>query len=218
MKIDCISDLHGEYPTLQGGDLLIVAGDLTGSDNVIQYAHFSTWLHRQNYKKKVLISGNHDGYLEKLGFENVEDVYCSIGIDYLFDSGIEFEGLKIWGSPWSKLFKGINPHCTAFTGDEELLASKYALIPDDIDILITHEPPFGTLDYKVLFDGTHFHLGSTALREALDTRFPNLKLHVFGHIHEAYGIHIDDIEHTSINASYMNGDYEAVNKPIGVIL
>lgn len=28
MIIDCISDLHGEYPILEGGDLLIVAGDL----------------------------------------------------------------------------------------------------------------------------------------------------------------------------------------------
>lgn len=32
MIIDCISDLHGYYPELGGGDLLIVAGDLTARD------------------------------------------------------------------------------------------------------------------------------------------------------------------------------------------
>lgn len=32
MIIDCISDLHGQYPQLEGGDLLIVAGDLTARD------------------------------------------------------------------------------------------------------------------------------------------------------------------------------------------
>jgi Icc-related predicted phosphoesterase len=32
MIIDCISDLHGAQPKLEGGDLLIVAGDLTARD------------------------------------------------------------------------------------------------------------------------------------------------------------------------------------------
>ena len=32
MIIDCISDLHGFFPKLEGGDLLIIAGDLTARD------------------------------------------------------------------------------------------------------------------------------------------------------------------------------------------
>lgn len=220
MIIDCISDLHGEYPTLEGGDLLIVAGDLTGSDKIVQYQNFNTWLNEQKYTKKVLIGGNHDGYFENKGFDYIQTIYCAFGVDYLCDSGTEFQGLKIWGSPWSKWFKGINPHCMAFTGNEELLESKYAIIPDDIDILITHSPPFGTLDYKVLFDGTEFYLGSTSTLEVLERIKP--KLHVFGHIHECGGRELL-FKHLGpntvcVNASIMNEDYDAVNKPVRVIL
>jgi hypothetical protein len=32
MIIDCIADLHGHYPKLDGGDLLIICGDLTARD------------------------------------------------------------------------------------------------------------------------------------------------------------------------------------------
>src|SRR4051812_46364686 len=101
MIIDCISDLHGYYPQLKGGDLLIVAGDLTESDKTIQYGQFSDWLHRQKYGKKVLLAGNHDNLFEESGFEKIQDSYKDIGIEYVCDSGTEFENIKIWGTPWT---------------------------------------------------------------------------------------------------------------------
>ena len=41
MIIDCLSDLHGHYPSLDGGDLLIVAGDLTARDKLEEHYEFS---------------------------------------------------------------------------------------------------------------------------------------------------------------------------------
>lgn len=220
MIIDCISDLHGHYPQLEGGDLLIVAGDLTSSDACEQHDEFCQWLDSQAYNAKIVIAGNHDNNID------ADAINCLRGCHYLCDSGTEFEGLKIWGSPWTKKFEGMNPNCMAFTcNTEEELAEKWKLIPDDIDILITHSPPYGVLDWN--FDGKR--CGSESLRE-FSIGLNNLKLFVFGHLHEAYGM-IDVNQVISsfptpkcksfpkiVNASHVNEKYEPVNKPIRIIL
>lgn len=218
MIIDCISDLHGYYPELKGGDLLIVAGDLTlhnNSEN--EMALFDYWLDDQNYKKKILVAGNHDYVL----FENRIKLF---GGDYLCDSGTEFEGFKIWGSPWTKKFDGMNPDCMAFTvNTEEELAEKWALIPDDTDILITHSPIKHYLDkIENLFTGNiervgSFSLGLTTKEMSIANGAP-IKLHVCGHIHEGYGQTGDGVIIHRVNASLVNEHYQPVNKPIRIEL
>lgn len=219
MIIDCIADLHGYYPKLEGGDLLIVAGDLTAKDTFIENMTFLDWMLSLNYKKKVMIAGNHDNYAEKNFHQTIkENAKNYVDIEYLCDSGTEFEGLKIWGSPWSLLFPGINPKCTAFTGNENQLMDAYDKIPNDIDILITHTPAYGILDEAK----NERHVGSNALYGWLKY-VGRPRLHVCGHIHEAYGQ--DEVFPTwndkmmlSINCSIVNENYEHVNEPIRVIL
>jgi Icc-related predicted phosphoesterase len=219
MIIDCVSDLHGYEPQLEGSDLLIVAGDLTGSDQVIQYHRFVDWIDAQDYRHKIVIAGNHDGILEKHGVS-----FSECDFHYLQDSGCEVEGLKIWGTPWSLWFDGINPHCKAFTGSESQLAAKYELIPDDTDILISHGPSWGIHDTLYRSDE---RVGSPALTSWIAKHVNTLKLFVCGHIHEGHGIHdirkFQDEMNSShspvlVNASYIDQDYEPVNKPIRVIL
>ena len=207
MIIDCISDLHGYYPKLKGGDLLIVAGDLTARDEIEQYCHFFGWLEDQKYKKKIFISGNHDNKAMSQ-FDWGKDV------EYLYDYGTEFEGLKIWGSPWTKTFTRMNPNCKAFTVDtEEELDAKFSLIPNDIDILITHSPPYGILD---MVNRRKF-CGSGYLRNIVIGK-TKPKIHVFGHIHEHGGKLVDCVITKFINASYVNEHYEPVNQPVRIIL
>lgn len=238
MDITCISDLHGYYPKLEGGDLLIIAGDLTTSDQEKQYDDFWRWLCYQNYKKKIVIAGNHDNFLQKNpGF--LKD--CGQDIEYLCDSGIEFEyeedveeehkfkgmisykskkKLKIWGSPWTQTFPGMNPHCKAFTVDtEEELAEKFKLIPNHVDILITHNPPYGIFDKLERYTSSgrsEEYVGSISLRNKVMDIKPSL--HCFGHIHEHGGKMIDTVITKFVNASHVNEVYEPVNKPIRIIL
>lgn len=214
MKITCISDLHGFYPKLPGGDLLIIAGDLTKSDRLSQYEEFNLWLMEQDYHKIVFVAGNHDKVLQKMS--QVLTVDFGANIIYLCDSGTEFMGFQIWGSPWIKTFAGLSNHCNAFAVKEEVLEEKWALIPDDVDILITHSPPYGTLDKCGYFREDEWdHAGSVTLAQRL-LNLKKLKLHVFGHIHEEYG-QCDD-RYISVNASYCDIEYQPGNPPIEVIL
>lgn len=221
MIIDCISDLHGFQPKLQGGDLLIVAGDLTAKDSIHEYAKFFGWLKKQDYENKVLIAGNHDGFMAKGWPQNEEEAKDCAEIrefldegkedfHYLCDSSCQIGPFKIWGSPWSLWFHGINPLCTAFTGHEHDLANKFCKIPRDTDILVTHTPPNGILDYS----GDRY-LGSHELRSRVLSRrlMPKLKLHVFGHIHEMGGCMFETTLSTFVNAAIMDESYKPTHKP-----
>lgn len=55
------------------------------------------------------------------------------------------------------------------------------LIPNDTDVLITHGPPFGILDKNT----DNENCGCEELLLAINRIKP--KIHIFGHIHEAYG-------------------------------
>lgn len=206
MIIDCISDLHGHLPDLPGGDLLLLAGDYTARDELYQWSEFFEWVIDLPYERKVMIAGNHDGFLEKTPVTS--------DWDYLCDSGTEQMGLKIYGSPWTKSFEGMNPKCKAFVVDtEEELEEKWALIPEDTNILITHSPPKFMRDRTA--DGT-FAGSSSLLSRLTDVGF---MLHVFGHIHEGAGklIHLGR-EFVYVNASHVNERYEPVHEATRVIL
>ena len=238
MIIDCISDLHGHYPQLEGGDLLIVAGDLTARDTLDEHLDFIKWCAWQSYKKIVYISGNHDNKALREPVNNKKIVYlCDSGTEFvlypeleMMEKGKVYERpkFKIWGSPWTRRFKGMNPHCMAFTVDtEEELAEKWALIPDDVDILVTHAPPYDHLDHIRTKWNDREAVGSESLYWEITERIVP-KIHIFGHIHESYGIEKREDFYpaqssnftiiTYVNASQVNERYEPVNKPIRIEL
>lgn len=223
LVVDCIADLHGNYLKLEGGDLLIIAGDLTGNDSDEEHKDFIFWLAQlqtseHKYKKVIYIGGNHDNFLYDPNRHGAIKT-TTWNIDYLCDSGTEFEGFKIWGSPWTTTFKGMNPMCKAFTVDTEIqLGDKFESIPWDTDILITHSPPRNVLDKTI--DGRN--VGSNYLY-AWFKYVERPMLHVFGHIHEGYGQQeyfcgYNDTKVKSVNASHVNYKYQPVNPPVRVIL
>jgi Icc-related predicted phosphoesterase len=210
MKVTAVSDLHGDRPKLVGGDLLIIGGDLTARDRPQEYVLFNEWIDALDYKKKIVICGNHDMWIAK-GSSFLRPSGCTY--EYLCDSGTEYQGLKIWGTPWTQWFHGVNPDCTAFMLRSEFdLIEKYALIPYDTDILISHGPCYMRLDKTIYGD----YAGSQALRDQVEyLKEKRLQYHFHGHIHEAYGEHKEGNLWT-FNVSRMNRDYRPVNKILNI--
>jgi len=205
LDITCISDLHGEYPELLEGDLLIVAGDLTAMHSLTEFNIFCLWIADQKYAKKIVIGGNHDNF-----FENDRWKLIPHDFTYLQDSGCEYKGFKIWGSPWTKKFYGQNPGAASFSlMFDDQMKEKWDKIPDDVDILITHTPPFSILDSIPARRANR--VGCTELLKAYERIKP--QIHVFGHLHKDGGKSLKRGDTRFFNCAHMNEDYDPVNKP-----
>ncbi len=204
MHLTLISDTHGQHDqlNLQGGEMLIHAGDVCNRGTESEVLQFLDWFAKQNYKHKIFIAGNHDWFFEQANAVYIESITPK-GIHYLNDSGVCIEGINIWGSPIQPTFFdwAFNRDCGA------AIDKHWQIIPNNTDILITHGPPFGVLDQTTRGEA----VGCKMLLEKVNEIKP--KLHVFGHIHEGYGL-IDKENTTFVNASVLDIRYNLRNEPV----
>lgn len=208
MRIVCFSDTHGLHDAvdLPAGDLLVHAGDSTRRGLPEEVAAFGEFLAAQPHPHKVVIAGNHDFLFERepdRARELLGDVI------YLQDSSAEVEGLTLWGSPWQPRYFD-----WAFNLSRgPALSDRWALVPQGVDVLVTHGPPHGILDRTWLLR----HVGCEELERALPRIRPGL--HVFGHIHEAYGTWSGGADVGGglfVNASSCDRRYRPIQPPVVV--
>ena len=218
-RIVCLSDTHLRLGLIKvpDGDVLVHAGDLTFVGDIAQTKKELDALAALPHQYKILIAGNHDWLFQREPTV-AQDMCLARGLAYLQDSGAEFNGIKIYGSPWQPEF------CNwAFnlSRDDGSLAEVWAKIPDDTNVLVTHGPPKGMGDLTTDEYGPPEHAGCYELRQRIAS-LPALKLHVFGHIHSGYGRYEPapavGQRHLGVNASICNERYEPVNAPIVVEL
>ncbi len=116
-------------------------------------------------------------------------------------------GIKFYGSPHQPAYG--QGWAFNMERNSEEIRSKWSAIPDDTDVLITHGPPLGFQD--LCSNGDHGGC-EDLLKEVVGRIKP--KYHVFGHIHEAYGM-ASNGETTFVNASTCTLEgYEPINFPI----
>jgi Icc-related predicted phosphoesterase len=200
LRLVLLSDTHEihrevEVPT---GDILIHAGDFTMfSKSMEAIADFNDWLGELPHRHKIVVPGNHEFFLEA---DPSERLILDNAV-VLINEGTEIEGLRIWGSPVTPLYGGAFGLRSA--KDRKML---FAQIPNDIDVLVSHGPPFGILDTAP----SGLHEGCLELLDAVERVRP--KLHVFGHIHGAHGIFQTELT-TFVNASRLGTHNDPCKAP-----
>jgi Icc-related predicted phosphoesterase len=206
MKIVAISDTHNGHNSVEipPCDILIHAGDESYRGKKEEIEAFAKWFDKQPAKHLVWIPGNHSLGVEKHWPSSkhwLQDLSPRTNI--LMNSDVTLEGVKIWGSPVTPWF-----HDWAWNVIRGTHIKKYwDMIPADTSIVVTHGPPHGILD--IVSGGGN--VGCQDLREAMLRIKP--KLHIFGHIHEGYGVYPFNGT-TYVNASIMNEYYEPVNSSL----
>eukprot|EP00092_Neocalanus_flemingeri_P029452 GFUD01031982.1.p1 GENE.GFUD01031982.1~~GFUD01031982.1.p1 ORF type:complete len:284 (-),score=86.63 GFUD01031982.1:85-936(-) len=230
LKIVCISDTHSGHRQLQlpPGDILIHSGDFSKSRtklNAAEYIDFVQWFSAQPHETKILIAGNRDDFMHteichkfrKRSLEEIESVQSlftnSNQIIYLKDSAYEYNqrgfSFKIWGSPWTRLY---GKEGKAFQVSTAELKQKWALIPKDTTLLITHGPPLGICDMNL----AKVQAGCPELLAMVKEIQP--RIHLFGHIHEGYGTLATD-QTLFINAASIDKiTHKLTNEPVVLAL
>ena len=213
MRIVCVSDTHGyyDYANLPEGDVLVHAGDMTVWGKVDEVARELDLISKTDFKHKVIIAGNHDFLAEDK--PSLFNTMLPAGIHYLQDDSVIFEGLKFYGMPW---VPGLPKW--AFSNRRINWLEHITAIPDDTDILITHCPSYGILDFLSGGPGKYGysspqHLGSHHLGLRVDKlSTKKLKAHIFGHIHDSHGINIRNGVYR-VNAAICDEMYKPTNLP-----
>lgn len=244
MKIACLSDIHGQWKDIEypQADILVLAGDILNNyiygdgthgevekqlDELSNLNDFFSTL-KSLYKEIILVAGNHDWCFEKEPEKSREIITNAI---YLQDEEVVVDNVKFYGSPWQPWFHNWafnfpnpNPRLTKDYsmaevekefGKRKVLAARVAWdtwdkIPKDTNVLITHGPPFKILDETI----QNTNAGCVYLGNKI-ARLSQLKAHIFGHIHHAYGRKKIGNKHF-VNAAGLGESYKDYN-PIQVI-
>ena len=223
LDIIALSDTHGYLPEITTPfDLLLQPGDICPAhDHYYAYQinwfqhDYADWINKLPFKnewsKVVLTWGNHDFVGERIGKTELAcfDITTNNRVitlrneeydfNYPTDDGVK--SLKIFGTPYCKIFGN-----WAFMISDEKLKQKFSFIPENCDILISHDAP--DMNNLGLISMGHYsgtNAGNKVLADAIKEKKPKIAL--CGHIHS--GNHnFENIDGTLMaNVSYVNEDY-----------
>ena len=201
MKVVAFSDSMGGNPVnLPDGDVLVCTGNFTRFGDRVEITEWYNWFIKQPHRHKVLVFGNHEVSTDILCFkrkqpwkvwacpdEELLTPQPGHGVHLLHGTGVAIEGVTFWGHPGlPPERKGVparhsNFYCAHQFETREQSLNTWASCPTDFDVLVTHAPPHGILDYQ-----RGHHIGNIELRYEIDQRIKP-KVHVFGHARDCPG-------------------------------
>lgn len=223
LKIVAVSDTHEQLHSMRhkipDGDVFIHCGDITNQGDLHAFQVAAKFIGKLNHTYRVVIAGNHDRTLQHSTYfprSEILNIFKENNIIYLEDSSVTIEGKIFYGSPWTPTFGSFS--FAQNRGDE--IKSKWDLIPDDTNILITHGPPYGILDLvedKGYNIGRDLHQGCKDLLDKVN-KLKNIQAHFFGHLHTCGSRHMIINNTNFINAAICTESYKPKNKPVQVTI
>lgn len=233
MKLCFISDTHSKHNKLviPECDILFHSGDWTFTGQRHEVENFAKWLNKQPAKHIVLTAGNHERIFERAIQGSDQDPSSRTWITdkcprahLLIHESVEIEGLKIFGSPWTPAFG----HDWAYNAGRDVVEASHIFkpfigdlwkdIPLDTNILITHGPGLGTLDWVTDFSaGRIINVGCHELSKKI-YELKDLKIHAFGHLHYKGGCVMEQDGVKYINASSCDDQYNVTHLPVVIEL
>lgn len=226
MKIVAISDLHGYFPSIEfPSDILIIAGDIVPllyQMDMLESKRwfendFAEWIKSLPVEEVIMIPGNHDFYFENILESNLSSlrVACHGKLKILLHQKYTYidnngKNWLIFGTPYCHYFGN-----WAFERDDAKLKDLFKEIPDNVDIIISHDPPFNFGDCDINYDKFYQgHLGNRPLAERLKS--VNYKILFCGHIHS--GSHQLNRTFNTINVSLKDEKYKVAYLPFYIEL
>lgn len=165
----------------KGAAIVVIAGDLMGAGMDSDEAgmaylekEFFPWCRENGDKQIVVTAGNHDKFLFRRWAQG-RPIDWPQNVHYLIDDSETIGGIKFYGTPWCP-----NDREGRFECSERKLKQLFEKMPDDVDILVSHTPPYipgNGIDANE--DGCHE--GSKELTEAILRKRPHFV--VCGHVH-----------------------------------
>jgi len=197
VRLVIISDTHERHRqvSVPAGDVLLHCGDILMSSSMAVQSRglsvlrdFNEWLATVPCEKKVVIGGNHDTALMKLG----EDVPSVITNAVVLDNtaiSLQTSGFKVYGNPYSRG----DSHNRAWQTPEPSVSDACM----DADIILSH------------------HWNDKLQSEVLSRCRP--LLWAYGHVHRSHGVRIQDGT-LFVNAAVMDSSYNPSQPPFVVDL
>lgn len=197
IRVVCLSDTHSKIPPypIPKGDLLIHSGDLTNVGSINSLQQSIDWLKTlqkpwygssDGFLHIVVVGGNHDSYLDERSrsLHDKKNTHRTLDwgkIHYLQHSSITLHfpderKLKVYGAPQIPKCGG-KEFAFQYNRGQDAWSNT---IPDDVDVLVTHNPPKWHLDLP-----TSGGMGDEFELQEVWRVKPTV--HAFGHVHSGYG-------------------------------
>jgi Icc-related predicted phosphoesterase len=201
MPFYAAADLHGHLPEVpDDAEVLFLVGDIC-PDFAPSKRNHADIVDKGGQRQRAWLDGEFRAWLTPLADRGVQVVATWGNHDFvgekpflvpdlpwtlLIDGETTVKGLRVWGTPWVPTLSG-----WAFYQNMTGLHDRANRIPEGIDVLLTHGPPYGAgdrLPNHSMSLNPEQRVGDEALVGAIERVRPKVVL--CGHIHEDRGMHV----------------------------